>query len=352
MIPSSGLKMIIGKRINVHVNPNRDLHGPCVVRTAGGDLLLCHQNSNQHHGGDGFTHQWRSRDNGLTWKDEGPVADWRSRKIDSLFGEYGRAPNGRLVMIVQRREVHTDNSGIVGSWLQISEDHGKTWRELGPVDDSDEHAVMNGRNIVVRDGVMYVAVWSKLGNSLYISSDHGMSWRKRSVIFPINYPDFTGLKDAGPPYYPNVVFCPNGSLLAMTYHTPPVGHCYSRRSSDNGGMWGPIKKETELPVWAPRLKNLDASTLILTGRDIEEKATVAWFSTDNGETWGNKLVVDKPKCTGSYAYTDSIDAGDGTFWVFTSSPQTEGKGDIVGVMLEVSQVNDRAPNEPVRGDSQ
>jgi len=69
---------------------------------------------------------------------------------------------------------------------------------------------------------------------------------------------------------------------------------------------------------------------------IAEKATVAWFSTDSGRTWDNKLVLDKPRYLGSYAYTDSIGAGIGRFWVFTSSPQSEGKGDIIGVLLELA----------------
>ena len=64
---------------------------------------------------------------------------------------------------------------------------------------------------------------------------------------------------------------------------------------------------------------------------------MAWFSTDNGETWGHKLILDKPQFPGSYAYTDSITAGNGQFWVFTSSPQFAGKGDIVGVLLKVTR---------------
>ncbi len=87
-------------RVCVNVNPGRDLHGPCVIRATNGDLLLCHQDSEQHGGGDGFVHLWRSRDSGYTWSDEGAVADWRGRGFDSLFGEYGQAPDGRLVMIV------------------------------------------------------------------------------------------------------------------------------------------------------------------------------------------------------------------------------------------------------------
>ena len=325
----------ITNRVHVYVNAQRDLHGPCVVRTASGDLLLCHQDSLEHRGGDGFAHQWRSVDDGATWQDEGPAADWRSRNIDSLFGEYGVAPGGRLVMIVQRREVLTDDDGITASWLQTSENDGRTWRSVGPVDDSDEHAVMYARNILTREGVMYMGVWSRQGNALYVSLDDGLSWEKRSVIFPIDYPDFSKLSDAGPPFYPHIIFCPDQSMLAMTYHTPPIHHCYSRRSVDNGLTWGPIVKETGLDLWAPRMRRFDEETLIITGRDTNLRATVAWFSKNSGASWGDRLVVDKPEFGGSYAYTDSIRARDGGYLVFTSSPQSEGKGDIISVRLEI-----------------
>lgn len=319
-------------RVDVYVNPERDLHGPCAVRAANGDLLLSHQDSVEHRGRDGFVHQWRSVDNGFTWQDEGPVADWRDREYDSLFGEYGLAPDGSLVMVVQRREVLSRNIGIVGAWIQMSDDHGRTWREIGPMDDSDTYAVMFARNLELHEETLYAGVWSRNGNALYTSGD-GISWKKRSLIFPNDDPDFPKMKEAGPPFYPHVMLCPDGSMLAMTYHTPPVHHCFSRRSPDLGETWEPIVKETELPLWSPRMKRFDDETLIVTGRDIEEKATVAYFSTDSGRTWGDKLTLDKPRFNGSYAYSDSIDARNGQFWVFTSSPQSEGRGDIIGVLL-------------------
>ena len=331
----NGTAVRVAERISVNVDPQRDLHGPSAGRAANGDLLLCHQDSNAHHGGEGFVHQWRSRDGGFTWEDEGPAADWRERGLDSLFGEYGLAPDGAMVMVVQRRQVLSRDTGIIGSWLQTSADHGKTWREIGAVDDSDEYAVLFARNILTRDHSMFFGAWSRSGNALYESTDGGRAWKRRSIIFPPDHPDFTELANAGPPFYPHATWCADGSLLAMTYCTPPRNHCYSRRSADDGETWGPIVKETGLPLWAPRLRPLDGQTLIATGRDVDLGATVAWFSTDNGHTWGHRLVVDKPAFQGSYAYTDSIDAGDRNRWVFTSSPQSAGKGDIVGVLLEV-----------------
>ena len=326
-----------GRRVDINVDPHRDLHGPCAVRAANDDLLLSHQDSDEHRGGDGFTRQWRSRDSGRSWCDEGPAADWRSRDRDALFGEYGLAPDGSLVMVVQRRQVRSGDGGIGASWVQISRDHGRTWEEIGPMDGSDEHAVMFARNLIARDGVFYAGVWSRHGNALYTSVDCGLSWQKRSVPFPVDYPDFGELVNAGPPFYPQPVFCPDGSLLTLTYVTPPRHHCYSRRSCDDGHTWEPIVAGTGLDLWAPRVRQLDERTLIATGRDTTIAATVAWFSTDSGRSWKHRLVVDKPRFAGSYAYTDSLRSADGTFWVFTSSPQSPGRGDIIAVELEVDQ---------------
>merc|ERR1711960_86600 len=98
--------------------------------------------------------------------------------MDSLFGEYGLADDGSLVLIVQRRQVLAGDSGVVGAWTQVSEDDGATWAELGPFADDphaddparSEHAALYGRGIVSRDGVMYAGVWSRLGgNALYVS---------------------------------------------------------------------------------------------------------------------------------------------------------------------------------------
>ena len=323
----------IEQTVSVNVNPDRDLHGPSVVRASNGDLLLCHQDSEQHLGGDGYVHQWRSTDDGFTWQDEGPAADWRDRSIDALFGECGKTPDGRLVMFVQRRRPRGDDDSILGCWYSVSSDNGRTWIDLGPVDGSDEFAVMSVRNVLTRESVMYCGVWSRRGSALYVSGDNGGTWHKRSTIFPTTYPGFETLKNAGPPFYPHAVFCPDGSLLAMTYYTPPRNHCYSRRSRDNGQRWDAIRAETDLKVWAPRMKVLDNGIIVVTGRDIREHATVALFSHDGGRSWGNKVTVDSPAYPGSYAYTDSITLDEDTFWVFTSSPQSEGRGDIIGVLL-------------------
>lgn len=90
----NGTSVKVTERVFVNVDPQRDLHGPCVVRAANGDLLLCHQDSNAHHGGEGLVHQWRSCDGGFNWDDEGPAADWRDGAWSRLGNALYQSTNG------------------------------------------------------------------------------------------------------------------------------------------------------------------------------------------------------------------------------------------------------------------
>lgn len=336
MLPN-GMTVAVEKRITVALNPKRDFHGPCVVKAPNGDLLLSHKDSEVHVGGDSFVRQWRSTDDGFTWIDEGIVADWRSECLDALFGEYGVAPDGRMAMVVQRVRPLVGDEGCTSSVWYVSVDNGASWEFQGLVDPSNEYAVMSARSLTTWDGKIYFGTWSRLGNALYSSEDNMRTWKRRSVIFPATHPGFDELSNAGPPFYPHVMFLPGGRLMAMTYCTPPTNHCYVRFSDDCGCTWGPIIERLDLPIWAPRMNRMGDDLWIVTGRDVEEHVTAAFFSVDRGESWGNKLVVDRPLFfPGSQGYSSSISIGPDRFWVFTSSVQHEGKGGIVGVLLKVN----------------
>ncbi len=332
---ANGCTIKIISRIDVAVDATREFHGPSVARCSNGDLLLSHQDSLSHGGGDCFVHQWRSTDKGFTWADEGACADHRSQGIDARFGEYGATPDGRLVMMVQLVDPSSGSGDarIQNNGFYTSANNGKTWEYKGLVDPSHQHAVLCARSVFSRDGVMYFGAFSgREGRPLYVSTDNGASWERRSIIFPAaGQPPNTN-----PPYYPHAIFLPDGKMIAMSYHTPPKHLCYTRYSNDQGRTWGTIKEQTDLPLWAPRLRTMGDGVLMVTGRDLENlrqrpivTTTVAYFSLDNGETWGDKLLLDRPPAEGSStAYTDSIQIDDNRFWVFTSSA-----GNIRGVLL-------------------
>lgn len=339
----NGYTVEVVKRVEVAVNPERNFHGPSVVRGPNGDLLLTHQDSLLHGGKDCYIHQWRSTDNGFTWQDEGPAADWRDRGIDARHAEHCVTPDGRLAMVVQLVDFdgYGGDRSIMNNVWYISDDNGKRWQYQGQVDPTHEYAVLSSRSMFSRDGVIYFGAYSRhQGLALYVSTNNARSWQRRSVIFPATYPDFAEIPKPGPPYYPHVMFLSDGTLLAMCYCTPPKNFCYIRTSGDRGHSWGPINEHPELKLWAPRMGNLGDAGLIVIGRSISDRTTSAMFSTDNGRTWGHRMIIDKPKIAGNYAYTDIIEAGDNKFWIFTSSPLSEPHfGDVLGVLLEVRKTS-------------
>ena len=184
---------------------------------------------------------------------------------------------------------------------------------------------------------MYMGVWSRQGNALYVSLDDGLSWEKRSVIFPIDYPDFSKLSDAGPPFYPHIIFCPDLSMLAMTYHTHrPFTTVTPGAAWTTASRGGRSSKRQASICGRPRMRRFDEETLHhhrpryepqSHGSLVLQKQRRQLGATGSSST--------KPEFGGSYAYTDSIRARDGGYLVFTSSPQSEGKGDIISVRLEI-----------------
>lgn len=360
---ANGDTFTLTKKIAVNVDLQRDFHGPSVVRAANGDLLLFHQDSLEHEGGDALVCQLRSSDQGRTWTREKPAADWRARDNAAMFGEAGLTSDGRLVMWVQvRRKALGGDEAIGPAWLQQSKDHGRTWIDVGPADPAHPEAAMNARSFVPHGDKLYVTAWSsKTGSSLYASPrGDGLTWTKVSDIFPRSedrpFP-YQQRNRPMAPFYPNICFCPNGSVLAVVYSTSGAPAAtsgndnviWSRRSTDDGRTWGPAEIAEPLRnLWAPRLRRISDQVIMITGRDISRRATIASFSTDSGRTWSERLILDRPGFYGSYAYSDSIEMEPGKIWVFLSSPQGgnpiepgeksmgqhKGKGDIIGVLLE------------------
>ncbi len=343
-----GYAITVTKRVDVSVNPKRNFHSVSACRAPNGHFLVNHQDSLKHSGGDCFVHQWRSTDGGLTWEDEGAVADIRQEGLEGRAGEYGVTPDGQMVMVVQRiKSVKGGRNVSVyfnNTWY-MSSDSGKTWEYQGVVDPSHERAINAPRSVFSYEGTMYFGAWSrKDGMALYVSEDNGNSWQRRSVIFPQNYPDFApGLtSESFGPFYPHVMFLSGGELLAMCFlrgHKFEINLCYSRLSKDQGRTWEEIHKHPDLPVWAPRMNKIGEDLLVVTGRSLKDSAVVALFSIDNGKSWGSKLIIERPKDVLNCAYTQSIPVGSDKLWVYTStSANIIDMPDVAGILLEKKNI--------------
>lgn len=146
-----GSTIQVVERVDVAIDPDREFHGPAVCRAPNGDLVLFHQDSLYHSGGDGQVRQWRSRDKGFTWRDEGVAVKWSAKGYDSLFGECATAPDGKtLVLVVQRRHAQKAGSGdaaIAASVWYTSADNGKTWTLKGEMDPANTYNCMYVRGL-------------------------------------------------------------------------------------------------------------------------------------------------------------------------------------------------------------
>ncbi len=342
-----GYSISVAGRVDVSLNPKRNFHNVSACRAPNGDFLVSHQDSLRHSGGDCFVHQWRSRDQGLTWEDEGAAVDLRKEGLNARAGEYGVTPDGRMVMVVQRIKPLSGGGNVehINNTWYVSSDSGKAWEYRGVVDPSHDRAVNAPRSIFSREGTMYFGAYSrKEGMALYVSDDNGDSWQRRSVIFPQDYPDFApGMTDEGfGPFYPHVIFLRTGELLAMCFlkgQKHEINICYSRVSRDNGRTWGDIRKHHDLHVWAPRMNRFGDDLLIVTGRSLDDNAVVAFFSVDEGNSWGSKLIIEQPKDVGNCAYTQSIPVDDTGLWVYTStSADVATMPDVAGILLEKKKI--------------
>jgi len=342
----SDINISVIRRVDISLNQKRNFHSVSACRAPNGDFLVNHQDSLRHLGGDCVVHQWRSIDEGLTWQDEGAVVDITNDGLDARAGEYGITPDGRMVMIVQRVDPKGKggNSSILNNTWYVSPDSGKTWESRGVVDPTYEKAILAPRSVFSHKGTMYFGAYSlKDGMALYVSEDNGDSWYRRSVMFPQDYPDFApGLTDVNfGPFYPHVMFLPNRELMAMCFvkgHKHEINLCYTRLSKDQGKTWGDIYKHPDLPVWAPRMNMIGDDLLVVTGRSLDDNAVIGLFSTDNGKTWGNKLIIEQPKDVKNCGYTQAIPVGDNKLWVFTStSADVVDMPDVAGVLLEINK---------------
>ena len=91
-------------------------------------------------------------------------------------------------------------------------------------------------------------------------------------------------------------------------YTPAIFRLWSH---DGGKTWSERENIYDMlgcTLQRPFLTRLDEDTLLLTGRDRERKLVVAYVSTDNGRTFGQRHVLDHYQEDGAYTTGLALDA--------------------------------------------
>lgn len=196
----------------------------------------------------------------------------------------------------------------LGEWIIRSTDGGKTWSPRIPTVVNSPHGP-----IQLKDGrQLYVGkqLWTgekKVG--VAESTDDGLTWQWLAEI-PTRPGD-----DATKSYHElHAVEASDGTLIAQirNHNATNAGETLQTESKDGGktwtvphpiGVWG-------LPSHLLRLR--DGRLLMTYGHRRKPFGNQARLSTDNGQTWGEAMIISGDGIGGDLGYPSTVELGDGT----------------------------------------
>ena len=196
----------------------------------------------------------------------------------------------------------------LGEWIIRSTDGGKAWSPRIPTVVNSPHGP-----IQLKDGrQLYVGkqLWTgekKVG--VAESKDDGLTWQWLAEI-PTRPGD-----DASKSYHElHAVEASDGTLIAQirNHNTTNAGETLQTESKDGGktwtvphpiGVWG-------LPSHLLRLR--DGRLLMTYGHRRKPFGNQARLSNDNGQTWGEAMIISGDGIGGDLGYPSTVELSDGT----------------------------------------
>jgi hypothetical protein len=294
---------------------------PRIVRAANRHLLVFYRAGRTHASDHSSIALRVSRDQGKSWGEErvlyrDPDPDRSAHNPVALL-----TPGGRILLWISRYRfapAPSKREHCAWSW---SDDHGATWSEFTQFDpDTSRSSYYMTDAIQTSDGLLASNATfppNGVGNchaAIWHSSDGGKNWTVRSLLTrpEENRGDEVALLETEP----GRILCLLRTRRQPASKSYPPGLC-SFFSSDGGRSWAErpnLHGQLGLTLQRPFLTRLDRKRVLLSGRDIERKEVVAFLSSDNAATFGDKVVIDRYLEDG--AYTSCIAEGQGALMVY------------------------------------
>ena len=284
---------------------------PRMVRASNGHLLLFYNvgaSQSSHHPRYSLAAMRESTDDGKTWSPERLL--WQEEEGYSVFNLLPyRNSSGRILLWTSRYQYsvkpHIRHPGL---WT-YTEDHGQTFAELSRFDASRERSSYYMTCVSpVSDGLLGgMATFGPSGvgkcyTEIWHSSDDGRTWSVRSRL---TQPDENlGNEVALLETKPGTILC----LLRDRHYR----ETYRIESSDGGRTWAPREKITQdlgCVLQRPVFTRFDSKTVLLSGRDHEQRQTVLYLSRDNAQSFAERHVVDSCQRQGEGGYTTTVLTG-------------------------------------------
>jgi sialidase-1 len=200
-----------------------------------------------------------------------------------------------------------DRKAELGEWIIRSTDGGKSWSTRiptlvnsphGPIQLKDGRLLYAGKKLWAEDKKIGVAE----------SQDDGLTWQWLSEI-----PTRKGDKNA---YHElHAVEATDGTLIAQirNHNEANKGETLQTESMDGGKTW---TEPHSIGVWglpSHLLRLRDGRLLMTYGHRRKPYGNQARFSSDNGQTWGEPLILSGDGKGGDLGYPSTVELKDGTF---------------------------------------
>lgn len=256
-------------------------------------------------------------DGGKTWSTEDRILQRCADAQNLMSVSFLRLKDGRLAMFYLRK----DSTTLCRPVMTVSADEGRTW---GPwkalLDDQGWYISNNARVTRLKGGriLLPVAFHDRTGGkfsppgdlfALY-SDDDGLTWRKSSVVRAMQDGERVVTQE------PGVIELKDGRVKMWT--RTDRGCQWSAESMDGGATWGNARPWTLVAPCSPATVNrLSDGRLIAVWNDHTGFSTkdgrrtplVAAFSSDEGETWLGRTVLENDP-DGFFCYTAVLELSD------------------------------------------
>jgi len=204
---------------------------------------------------------------------------------------------------------------LMGAWMKITEDGGKTWSRAIRVPVSAPHgfSVLNDGKTLGYLGKGYREDTRGPGGPVHYceSYDGGCTWK---IVGTVPVPE-----DIDRYHEPHVIQLDNGELLGVIrYHIPAeqggnMDTCITR-SADGGKTWTVPERMNVAGSPPHLLKHSSGAIVMVYGYrhpGYGQRAVVSW---DNGVTWSEEIIIRDDGNNGDLGYPCSIELDDGSIY--------------------------------------
>ena len=258
------------------------------------------------------------RDGGITSLGDGKLLlTYFNHPREFYFGlhdrdNWGREPLYEAMLSYWKDMPESENHA--GSFVRLSRDSGKTWEEAVKVPVSSPHGpirLSDGR-LLFLGKEFHSGEYESGAVFAFDSADDGKTW---NCLGRVDFPDGCNGDNI---HEPDCLELPDGRLLgALRGQGDPVPYrfsIYTTVSEDGGKTWT-HPKSLDVNGSPPHLLLHSSGAVVLTyGRRTPPFGERARISYDNGETFGEEIVISEESNNGDLGYPSTVELSDGSLY--------------------------------------